>query len=184
MVGGYTKANQFGLALDYRQTVMDLVDYFESKSGVKVVLVPHVVAVSCKEEDDLRASQEVLKLRPNVEIAGPFVSAIAAKSFISGLDFFVGGRMHACIGAFSAGVPVVPMAYSRKFTGLFNTLGYAHVADCTKQSAEEVLAKVRTCFESRGTLLPLIAEGNRIARERLEVYKRFLAECIKEVASA
>jgi polysaccharide pyruvyl transferase WcaK-like protein len=46
------------------------------------------------------------------------------KSYISGLDFLIAGRMHACIAAFSSGTPVVPVAYSRKFTGLFGMLGY------------------------------------------------------------
>src|SRR3546814_10027971 len=32
--------------------------------------------------------------------------------------------MHACIAAFSSGTPVMPVAYSRKFSGLFGTLGY------------------------------------------------------------
>src|SRR3546814_3106421 len=43
---------------------------------------------------------------------------------MSSLDYLVAGRMHACIAAFSSGTPVMPVAYSRKFSGLFGTLGY------------------------------------------------------------
>lgn len=182
--GGYTGVNQFDLALDYRQTVVDLVDYFHSQAGVKVVLVPHVVNQQRLEEDDSRASQEVAKVRTTVEIAGPFGSASEAKSYISGLDFFMGARMHACIAAFSSSVPVVPMAYSRKFAGLFDTLGYPHVADCRKHSRQDVVFCAKSCFERRGSLVPLIEQGNRLAAERLEAYKQALIDCFREVVNA
>ena len=65
----------------------------------------------------------------------------------------MGARMHACIAAFSAGVPVVPMAYSRKFAGLFGAMGYDETVDCTSQSAEEILTRIFDAFERRGDLV-------------------------------
>lgn len=182
--GGYTGANQFGLKLDYRATVLALVDHFLARPGVDVVLVPHVVTAERQEEDDLHAAREIAALRPSVLVAGPFDSPMAAKSYISGLDFFTGARMHACIAAFSSGVPCVPMAYSRKFTGLFNTLEYGHVADCTAEDQAAVVRRIQVGFDARDELAAQVGRGNRIAQERLTVYRQKLTEVLREVAHA
>ena len=63
----------------------------------------------------------------------------------------MGARMHACIAAFSSGVPVVPMAYSRKFEGLFGSLGYDRTVDCTADSAERSW-RILAAYEARVAL--------------------------------
>lgn len=179
--GGYSGGNQFGLALDYRQTVHALVRHFNALPDVQVVLVPHVVTAGRLAEDDLRASQAVAAEHPGVEVAGPFDSPMQAKSFISGMHFFMGARMHACIAAFSSGVPCVPMAYSRKFTGLFNSLGYGEVADCTREDQAAVLARIHSAFDRRQELQALVANGNAQAQERLARYRGALTGLLQEV---
>ena len=68
-----------------------------------------------------------------------FSSPIEAKSFISGMDIFIGARMHATIGAFSSGVATIPVAYSRKFRGLFKGIGYDYLIDLCSMSTDEAL---------------------------------------------
>ncbi|MBL8351859.1 MAG: polysaccharide pyruvyl transferase family protein [Burkholderiaceae bacterium] len=181
--GGYSGANQFGLALDYRETTLALVRHFSALPGVRVVLVPHVVNADRLAEDDLRASQEIADSHPGVEVAGPFATPMQAKSFIAGFDFFMGARMHACIAAFSTGVPCVPLAYSRKFTGLFDSLGYAHVADCTRDDQATVLLRVTQAFEQRGQLAAEVARGRREAQVRLDKYNAALQALLRDNAS-
>lgn len=180
--GGYTGTNQFGLQLDYRRTILDLVDWFADAAGAEVWLVPHVVTPDREVEDDWRASQQVAALRPSVRLAGPFETPSAAKSFISGLDYFTGARMHACIAAFSSGVPCVPMAYSRKFTGLFGTLGYPHVADCQNESEALVLQRIKTGFEQRAALGEQVQASLSAAAERLDRYRAALTALLRECA--
>lgn len=63
------------------------------------------------------------------------------------MDFFTGARMHACIAALSSGVPVYPIAYSRKFTGLFcDTLGYKHVGDLTNNKQDQIIQGFKEAF--------------------------------------
>ena len=88
--------------------------------------------------------------------------------------------MHATIGAFSAHVPVVPMAYSRKFNGLFiDTLGYPWLADLKVMAESEVVDVVKDAFAKRNDLKSTI--DNRmdgVVRERGEMItedlKKFL----------
>lgn len=180
--GGYSGGNQFGLALDYRRTLHALVQYFGAMPDVQLVLVPHVVTAARLAEDDLRASQELATGHPGLEVAGPFASPMQAKSYISGLHFFVGARMHACIAAFSSGVPVVPMAYSRKFTGLFNSLGYTEVADCTKEDEAAVLGRIQRAYERRLDLQDRVASGSSQAQQRLAGYVNALSGLLREAA--
>ena len=113
---------------------------------------------------------------PGVVEAPRFQSPSEAKSYIAGLDFFMGARMHACIAAFSSGVPVVPMAYSRKFAGLFGTLGYDYTVDCTSETREAILAKVIAAFEDRATLETQRAAALKEGFRKLDRYSDALRD--------
>lgn len=157
--GGYDRNNQFGLIDDYKTLVRTIIDYFLSLSNVKVHLVPHVVLQERNIENDYEVSYELWREYHNSNLLlAPFaLGPIEIKSYIAGLDFFMGTRMHATIGAFSSGVPVVPMAYSRKFNGLFeDTLDYHHMTDLKTQTKEEVLSTVKDAFDKRSELKGII----------------------------
>ena len=174
--GGYRGTNDFGLTVDYRVLVERVCRTLSERPDTEVHLVPHVISDAFETEDDLRASETLLARLPALKLAPRFTCPVAAKSYISGLDFFAGARMHACIAAFSSGVPVLPMAYSRKFNGLFNSLAYPHVLDCLETDTDRAYAQLIDAFEQREALAVAVAEGNRIARDKLEVYTHELAE--------
>jgi polysaccharide pyruvyl transferase WcaK-like protein len=174
--GGYTQNNQFGLTVDYRTLVTDLLDELNSSSNVQVHLVSHVIADDFPIEDDYRVALELKKKYPNFDVAPKFTSPSEAKSYISRLDFFTGARMHACIGAFSSGVPVVPMAYSRKFNGLFHSLGYRHIADLKADSTDSALKRVLDGFQNRESLAHQVSAGNAIAQFKLKEYEDYLTD--------
>lgn len=130
--GGYTGNNQFGLKCDYQETIRSIIDYFLSLPNVMLHLVPHVVAQERQVENDYAVSFDLCEEynHDRMVLAPFFLSPLDAKSYIAGLNFFMGARMHATIAAFSSGVPVVPMAYSRKFNGLFvDTLNYHYIVN-------------------------------------------------------
>ena len=134
--GGYTRNNQFGLSLDYAHLTQATLQWFSARPECEVFLVPHVIPESMDVENDHQLSLQLQQQYPDVQVATRFLSPSQAKSFISGMDFFVGARMHACIAAFSSGIAVVPLAYSRKFNGLFESLNYPHFGDCRKDSEQ------------------------------------------------
>ena len=153
--GGYDGKNQFGLRCNYRDTVLQLIERLLAVPDVKVHLVAHVLDGKVTVENDYAVNVELQQHfnHPRLVVAPFFFSPIEAKGYIAGLDFFAGARMHATIGAFSAGVPVVPMAYSRKFNGLFtDTLSYAHVCDMKTMSDQEVVEMVVGQLGQRATL--------------------------------
>lgn len=175
---GYTGKNEFGLKVDYKELMLGIIEWLSSQDNIKVILTPHVVCGDALYEDDYTLAYSIQKeLGDDKVLLSPFFKdPIMAKSYISGLDFFLGSRMHACIAAFSSGVPVVPISYSRKFTGLFvDTLSYSHVADPINQSYDEILSLVQSSFNNRDVLRNEIESAmNGIVKERGEELKKEL----------
>jgi polysaccharide pyruvyl transferase WcaK-like protein len=179
--GGYTRDNQFNLKTDYKALIINLVEYFSSIENVQVHLVSHVVPGDGQAvEDDYFAAEELSVKFPNVIIPTRFSTPVEAKSYISGLDFFTGARMHACIAAFSSGVPVCPMAYSRKFNGLFmRTLKYHWMGDCVNDTEEIVFKNIVDAFERRNKLKEQIDNTLEIlVKPRLEILKSIISNNI------
>lgn len=185
MSGGYTRANMFGLKMDYPQLVRDVIARFQQHpDGCEVHLVPHVLGIGCPEvEDDLKASQALASEFPGVIVAPAFETPSEAKSYISGLDFFAGARMHSCIAAFSAGVAVAPMAYSRKFEGLFGGLGYGHTVDCTADSADVILSRLMESYENREVLALEAQQAFARGLDKLKLYEDALHAALNEIHS-
>ncbi|MBN2286350.1 MAG: polysaccharide pyruvyl transferase family protein [Tissierellales bacterium] len=177
--GGYTQSNQFNLKVDYRHLIKEVLSYFESIENVQVHLVPHVVPDDFPLEDDHKIAIEIKNtISPKSIVAPRFDSPIEAKSYISGLDFFTGARMHACIAAFSSKVPVFPMAYSRKFNGLFSeTLKYPYGGDMLNQEEVTILNNLKFAFEDRKQLLEIIDNRmNTIVKERGQLLRQKLSD--------
>ncbi|KAA3652755.1 MAG: polysaccharide pyruvyl transferase family protein [Proteobacteria bacterium] len=173
--GGYTGANQFGLAVDYPSTVREIVRYFSENEDVELHLIGHVIEPNMPVEDDVGACRRLAEEFPGAIVAPAFSRPSEAKSYISGMDFFAGARMHACIAAFSAGIPVVPMAYSRKFNGLFGTLGYKRVADCKAEKQNCVVAQVCAGFRDRVDIATEVTKALMEVRRRVVRYESSLA---------
>src|SRR6056297_1155490 len=183
MSGGYTRNNMFGLKMDYPQLIRDILQRFEEHPDqCEVHLVPHVISWHRGGiEDDYAASVRLSEEFPSVTVAPAFTSPSEAKSYIAGMDFFMGARMHACIAAFSSGVPVVPMAYSRKFAGLFGALGYNETVDCTTQSAEDILVHIFDAYDRRSELAQTQKTAFEKGLEKLTRYETALGDLMERL---
>lgn len=158
--GGYTRDNQFGLKADYQHLIRSIINFFLSQKGVRLHLISHVASGVRNAESDYAVLYALWREyhSEQMTLAPFFHTPIEAKDYIAGLDFFMGARMHATIAAFSSGVPVLPMAYSRKFNGLFvDTLAYNHLADLKADDENTILAKIEECFTQRENLKQEIA---------------------------
>lgn len=174
---GYSGANEFGMEIDYPEFTRQLIGRLLAEPDVEVWLVSHVNSDALPRDDDGRVAAALHEEFPATRLAPRFTSPSDAKSFIAGLDFLVAGRMHACIAAFSAGVPVVPVAYSRKFSGLFGALlGYEHMLPVRGVDTEAALDFTLDRFRNRSALRADIARGARVAEDLIEVYSGFLVD--------
>jgi colanic acid/amylovoran biosynthesis protein len=179
--GGYTQNNQFGLTINYSDLIRKLITDWSKNDAYEVWLIPHVIPDTLPVEDDRKAIATLAIEFPTLKVAPTFNSPSEAKSFIASMDFMTGARMHACIAAFSSGVPVVPLAYSRKFNGLFSSLGYHWVADGKAMSTTEAIDIIQLGLEKREELKQEVKHGNLIASKLLTDYQAYLTECIKSI---
>lgn len=174
--GGYKRDNQFGLKSDYQKLVKNIIRYFLSLKNVKLHLIPHVVGGERHIENDYAVSYDLYEEfnHSNLILAPLFLDPIIAKGYIAGMDFFMGARMHSTIAAFSSGVPVVPMAYSRKFNGLFcETLDYQHIVDMKNEDNDSILYKIKENFQHKNELKDLITKRqSTVVKERHDLLWR------------
>jgi colanic acid/amylovoran biosynthesis protein len=166
--GGYSQNNMFGFKSDYSDTMNQITEMFlESYSNVQIVFIPHVIVEDYPVEDDLVVCREMhknytSKYPGRVHSWENNLREDEIKGILKNCDFFIGGRMHSCIGAISSGVPTSPIAYSRKFIGIWEQFALeSFVADPRKQTTKEILDTVKSSFEKRELVKEKIKSTNK-----------------------
>lgn len=168
--GGYTEKNQFGLKTDYKRYCSELVHWLKEQNA-EVHLIGHVFAEEMPVEDDAKAAKELNALCGECCVIAPrFRTPMEAKSYIAGMDVFVGARMHSTIAALSSGCAVIPFAYSRKFKGLYNTLSYPYLIEAAEMSTEDALQCTRQWIADRQELRKRALKSNECAGQKLEMF--------------
>lgn len=176
--GGYTGNNQFRLSLDYVDFMKRIIKKYSEDSSYQVHLIAHVIEDGAYE-DDYWICDELSRKYKNIILAPKFTNPIEAKNYICHMDVFMGARMHATIGAFSSGVPTIPIAYSRKFEGVFGSIGYKINVDCKTLSTDEAFNKVNELIKDYEKISLEMREPLCVAQERISRYKDYLSKMIK-----
>lgn len=157
-IGGYTQDNMFSLKGDYRKLVRDLIGHFVEKHNAHVLLVPHVFGEGGDSESDLSACRMIYegaddKLRGNLHLIEEGYDHHELKALIGRCEYFLGSRMHACIAAISQCVPAVGLAYSRKFKGVFASIGMEElVIDLREYDEKSIIPLVDRVYQRRAEL--------------------------------
>lgn len=173
--GGYTGQNQFGLQSNYKKVIHDVIRQLLSIGGVSIELIGHDISGPNAGNgcDDYYVCKLLQREFPGCKVGPFFYSPIEAKSYISGLDLLIGSRMHCCIAAYSSGVPVFPLAYSRKFKGLFvEKLEYPYFSDLTKDTCEKIHVDLKNFVEQHKNIKAQMPERLRLIGQ----YKKDLVE--------
>jgi polysaccharide pyruvyl transferase WcaK-like protein len=174
--------NRFGLQADYAQLMERLLATLVARRDIEPHLIAHVAGDRDGPDNDEPVARRLAKRFPTVVLAPRFAGPREAKTYISSLDFLVAARMHACIAAFSAGVPVLPVAYSRKFSGLFGMLDYRWMVPVTGMNTDEALAFALACLDRRADLAAGVAAGMGKVSALLDCYRAELRGFLLEAA--
>jgi polysaccharide pyruvyl transferase WcaK-like protein len=152
---GHQANKKFGLKTDYRELVNKIIRLFMAKPQTIVVLVPHVFSDKSQLESDPQACylvhEQMKSHSPDrLLLVTDTLNHKQVKYLIGRCDFFLGARMHACIGAISQYVPALGMAYSGKFKGVFDSVGVGDaIIDLRTEDDETILARVTEAFINR-----------------------------------
>ena len=164
IAGGYTQNNMFGLTMDYGQLVREMIEYLIEQESATVLLVPHVRGDRSSMESDVGACEAVFeelqrRYPGRIGLARGDYSYDEIKHVIGLCSFFVGARMHACIGALSQCVPTVPVAYSDKFVGMMQAIGFEDlVVDPRHLNTKEILQALHGVYQQRHVVKERLGE--------------------------
>ena len=178
-MGGYNRNNMFGLRSNYKELLRSIVIRLLQENDIHLLLVPHVFSPT---QGDLPACKELQKRlteenRVRVHLVNREYDQSELKWIIGQCDFFIGSRMHSCIAALSQGIPAIGLAYSRKFQGVFQSVGVLDmVVDMTECDMKTILDKCIRRFENRNEVSSVLAsELPRVRGDLRKVFKHQLA---------
>jgi polysaccharide pyruvyl transferase WcaK-like protein len=171
--GGYTQNNMFGLKTSYADLMKAVIERLLMSENVIILLIPHVFppADLMVESDAIACSRIYELLHPKypgkIFLVENRYSQGEIKHIIGLCDFFIGARMHTCIAAMSQNIPTVGIAYSKKFEGVFESVGLADcVADARSCDEGQLLEKVELALEQKDRIkkhledtMPSIKQG-------------------------
>ena len=177
--GGYNRKNYFGLSFDYKAFVDKLLEKLVADNRFEVHMLPHVNTEVNPVDDDY-AVCVLLARKYGCHVAPRYDSPVDAKGYIAGMDLFTGARMHSTIGAISSGVPVIPVAYSRKFNGLYGSLEYPWLIDAkAKITVDEAIDLFFDYLARYNEMVQSVQKAKQIYTSKLEEYKDYMEEIIR-----
>jgi polysaccharide pyruvyl transferase WcaK-like protein len=154
--------SQYGIALDYRAVVRELVTGLLQNGADAVWLIPHVLTPVGHYESDLQAAHALRAelepvLRERVHVLEHRYDQSQVKWVIARCDWFCGTRMHATIAALSSGVPTAALAYSGKTAGVFASVGAEdNVLDARSSTANIVASELVRIWMDRESALAIL----------------------------
>jgi polysaccharide pyruvyl transferase WcaK-like protein len=150
--GGYNRQDMFGLRGDYKILVHDLALRVLETTDAHLLMVPHNFTAPGRVESDPEACIEVARslqdrFEGRIHIVSSEYGAQEIKGIIGMCDFFIGSRMHSCIAALSQRIPTVGIAYSQKFRGVFDSVGFGRmVMDARHMEPYEIINRIMEIY--------------------------------------
>jgi len=160
--------NVFGLKANYAVLISKTIDFIMSYDNTVILMVAHSAdlhqSIILQEERKKKGYHEqsdmvicrkfyneyYLKYKDRIFLPVQKYDHGQTKYLIGLCDFFIGSRMHACIAALSQGIPAVGLAYSKKFYGVFESIGVKDmVIDMRQHGEDQVFEAVRDAYEKR-----------------------------------
>lgn len=173
-MGGYTRNNMFGLEGNYQTLVHGLIDKFIHEKKSHVMLVPHVLGSEADSESDTIACRRIFsnskdRMDGRLHLIEDGYDQHELKALIGCCDFFLGSRMHACIAALSQSIPAVGLAYSRKFQGVFSSIGMDElVVDLRSSDEFAALQIVDRAYEDRMRFSTQLEAEMKVVRSKVK----------------
>ena len=155
LYGNYPIKTRFNIENNYPELLKKIIELFLAKPDVVIVLVPHVFVNLSHVESDMAACNDIYQQLKDtypdrILIVENKLDHRQIKYVIGHCDFFMGSRMHSCIAAISQHIPTMGIAYSDKFTGVFESAGIDNfVTDLRTETTQQILDSLQESFNKR-----------------------------------
>lgn len=179
--GGYTGRNMFGLRFEYKAFILKLIETLMAETSSNVAFIPHTYGEQGNVNSDPEAAKRIYetlqgKYKNRLYVVTGEYDQFEIKGVIGQCEFFIGSRMHACIAAISQNVPTAAIAYSKKFNGVFESVGLGHmVVDARLLDMEESINRVIALYRDREAEKLSMADKTGSAKQIVyETFERLL----------
>lgn len=185
--GGYTGDNQFNLKVDYQEYCWKLLEKLNNNNKYKVCLISHVGQEKTQNTDDVGYENDydvcmiINRKFPEMKVLKSGDTPMDIKSDIAAMDVMIGARMHATIAAFSSGVATIPFSYSRKFEGLYNSIGYDYIIHATKENTDYAVEKSMDYIERWAELKDKVNVSMTMVNKEQAEFRNDLKKIIGEL---
>lgn len=160
---------------DYEQYIVNLLDWLLEAGIYQVYVIPHV------GNDGTQWIKS--QYGDRLTYLGPFQDPISAKNEIATMDIFIGSRMHATVGAFSSGVCTIPVAYSRKFSGLFHHLNYEYIINLLEMDTMQAVETTKAYIKDYKNLRTKVHAASGLIRKEYEKNRRIYRDILLSVGT-
>lgn len=180
--GGYSHS-KLPLTVDYRMYCKELLKKLSQNEAYEIHLITHVGRNDESiAEGDYAVCRQLHKKFKNTVLPDVFQSPIDAKTYISGMDILIGARMHATIASFSTYTATIPFSYSRKFEGLYNSVGYDYVIHACSQTTVEALDKTLEYIGNYQVLKEQVADSMKQVEKLQDNFEEKLKKILIQVS--
>ena len=138
----------------YVEFIRKLLEYLTDIDQYEIYLIPHVT-------NDVEAINQFHREFPSTCQIKYIDNPMKIKNVIADMDIFIGSRMHATIAALSSGVVTIPLAYSRKFKGVFELLDYYYTIDLNNE-LDEMLITIKQDIDHFETLKTDVLKAKKL----------------------
>ncbi len=155
LYGNYPIKTRFNINNNYQELLQKIINLFLAKPDVVIVLVPHVFVNLSHVESDMAACADIYQqfkdeYPDRILLVENKLDHRQIKYIIGFCDFFMGSRMHSCIAAISQYIPTMGIAYSDKFTGVFESAGIGNlITDLRTETTQQILDSLQDIFAKR-----------------------------------
>lgn len=177
-IGGYNQKNMFKLSIEYKKFIYTLIEYILSKENICLLLVPHVFGADSHIESDFTVCKKIfneLKATCNDKLIffNHDFNQNEIKYLIGYCDLFIGSRMHSCIAALSQEIPTIGLAYSRKFAGVFDSIGMKDtVIDLMNNDENQIITRINQIYDKKDNYKKKLSKSIPIAKAKiLDMFK-------------
>lgn len=163
VIGGFDLQTKVG------KEICGLIEYLLNKTELQILLIPHVLWA---KQDDRKISKYVYDKYCGTGrvhlLDSDSYNYLQIRYVISNCKFFIGGRTHAVISAYSTCVPTIALGYSIKSKGIAKDLGLPNqlVVDCVNGNGINLLESLRYLIDNeqmiRDTLQKRIPEYKKL----------------------
>lgn len=178
--GGFENNNQFGLNVNYQIYTKSIIQWLLNHS-YDVYLIPHVYDEKKEEIDEDYKICSMLAKEYDLPDPILYKTPIEVKSFISGMDFFIGSRMHSTVAAFSSGVVTIPFSYSRKFEGLYQNLHYNYIINGKTITTENAISETKEMIVNNKEIIKCQEISMKLIKSLEDTFISSLTEYLESI---